>query len=142
MNLYLKLIPVILLALTVIAGLAIFLRYREIWQQGQTVRAGLSFRMIMRLDRQGVPVRTLLDSYIRTRQSRMQIPFDCYLELHQRGGNSTRVSMAMVLAKSSGLDLSFKDLCDIELHRMDAFNYVDQQIQAQKESTKGRFPRR
>ena len=121
MKSYLELWIVIIAATAVLGALGVFLRYRELWQRAQMVHANLGFFRLMLLEHSGIPVRVLLDSYIRTRHARIDVPFESYLALHRSGGNTTRVSMALVTAQASRLEYDFEALADVELHKQDAF---------------------
>lgn len=139
---YVKLGIVVLAAGAVLLALAIFLRYRELWQRAQIVHCNQSFLRLIRLHHQGVPVRVLLDSYIRTRHAKIDVPFERYLALYRSGGNPTRVSMALVTARAANLEFDFDTLADIELHKQDAFEHVQSVMAEGKETHKMKIPQR
>ena len=142
MSSYVELWLVVIATLMVLGGLAVFLRYREDWSRALMVRADLSFIRMLQLERQGIPVRVLLDSYIRTRHARIDVSFDQYLTLHRSGGNPTRVSMALVAAHIGDLPYDFDAMADIELHKKDAFEFVQDEIQKKTFDEKKRIPNR
>ena len=129
-------------ATAVLGALCVFLCYRELWQRAQMVHAGLGFFRLMTLQHRGIPVRVLLDAYIRTRHARIDVPFENYLVLHRSGGNTTRVSMALVTAHAAHLDYDFDELADIELHKQDAFEHIQGEIQKRKMESKKKIPNR
>lgn len=139
---YITLGIVVFAAGFVLLALAVFLRYRELWQRAQMAHCKQPFVRLILLHHQGVPVRVLLDSYIRTRHAKIDVPFERYLTLYRSGGNPTRVSMALVTARAAHLDLDFDTLADIELHKQDAFEHVQSVMAQGKMGHKMKVPQR
>lgn len=135
--LYAELFLVLAVAMVVLGFMAVCLMNRELWLQSQLAGADVSLFKLVRLRYRGVPVRTLVDAHARTRNTSYPVTFNHYLNLYHRGGNPTRVSMALASAHAVRLPLDIDTLFDVELHQMDAFNYVQAEIQKQRNPSGG-----
>lgn len=133
---YIQLILICGLAILVLAVLGLSLLNKDLWQQSQLAGVALPLHKLILLKQKGIPVRVLIDAYARTRHTHYDLSFEHYLDIHHRGGNPTRVSMALASAHAAGLKVDQEDIIDVELHRMDAFDYVHQEIQKLREATR------
>lgn len=86
--------------------------------------------MMMRLRK--VPVKMLVDNFILAQNAEVPVSIS-QLEVHYlAGGNVNHVVKAMILAKSSGIDLNFKAVSKADLAGIDIVNEVKKEIAAKE----------